>query len=125
VLHDWRRDEVTAVRIGPDKALAIVKDGDGWAIEKGGERTKAAKAAVEAWLDRLLKVSVTGVLTGDADFESTPLTVEREGGDPVTFGVSVTGDGKRVVVLGGATIATVDDKDELLPDVAAMTEPPK
>ena len=121
VLHDWRRDDITAVRIGPDKALAIVKDGEEWAIEKGGEKTKASKAAVEAWLDRVLKVSVTGVLTGRADFESTPLTVERKEGDPVTFGVSVTGDGKRVVVLG-ATILTVDDKEELLPDVAGMSE---
>jgi uncharacterized protein DUF4340 len=129
VLHDWRREDVTAVRIGPDKALALVKQGEDWTIEKGGEKTKASKAAVEAWLDRLLKVSVTGMLPGAADFKSTPLTVERTEGDPVTFGVSVTGDGKRVVVLGDATIATVDDKDELLPDVASMAEkkaePPK
>lgn len=131
VLHDWRREDVTAVRIGADKALAIVKDGDGWAIEKGGEKSKASKAAVEAWLDRVLKVGVTGVLTPAlTDFKSIPLTLERSEGDPVTFGVSATGDGKRVVVLGGATIATVDDKDELLPDVATMAEkqpeaPPK
>jgi len=128
VLHDWRRDDVTAVRIGPDKALALVKDGDDWTIEKGGEKSKASRAAVEAWLDRVLKVSVTGVLSGRTDFESTPVTVERKDGDPVTFGVSVTGDGKRVVVLG-ATILTVDDKDELLPDTASMAEkkpvPPK
>ena len=122
VLHDWRKDDVTAVRIGPDKAQAIVRDGEEWAIETGGAKTKASKAAVEAWLDRVLKVSVTGVLKGDADFESIPLTIERKEGDPITFGVSVTKDGKRVVVLGGSTIATVDDKDDLLPDLAAMTE---
>lgn len=130
VLHDWRRDDVSAVRIGPDKAVAIVRDGEEWAIEKAGEKSKAVKSAVEAWLDRVLKVSVTGVLNGAlTDFESTPLTLERKEGEPVTFGVSVTKDGKRVVVLGGATIATVDDKDDLSPDIEAMTEkktePPK
>jgi hypothetical protein len=125
VLHDWRKDDITAVRIGPDKSPAIVRDGEEWAIEKGGEKSKASKAAVEEWLDRVLKVSVTSVLTGQlTDFESTPLTIERKEGDPVTFGVSVTGDGKRVVVLG-TTILTVDDKEELLPDVAGMTETPR
>ena len=121
VLHDWRREDVTAVRIGADKALALLKEGEDWTIVKGGEKTKVSKPAVEAWLDRLLKVSITGVLPNEADFKSVPLTVERAEGDPVTFGVSVTGDGKRVVVLG-ATIMTVDDKDELLPDVASMAE---
>ncbi len=128
VLHGWQRDEITAVRVGPDKAFAIVRDGEGWALEESGAKAPADTKAVEAWLDRLLKVSVTGALPGRADFEYHPLTIERRDGTPIEVGVSVTSDGKRVVVLG-AQIFTVDDKDDLLPDRAALAakpvEPPK
>lgn len=124
VLQGWQRDEITAVRVGSDKALAIVRDGEGWAIEESGAKTPADAKAVEAWIDRLLKVSVTGALSsGLTDFKSVPMTVERKDGAPIEVGVSVTSDGKRVVVLG-AQIFTVDDKDDLLPDRAALAAKP-
>jgi hypothetical protein len=128
VLFGWQRDEITAVKIGPTKISAIVRDGEGWVFEERREKTPLDTKLVEAWLDRLLKVSVTGALPGRTDFEYQPLTIERRDGAPIEVGVSVTSDGKRVVVLG-AQIFTVDDKDDLLPDRAALTaktpEPPK
>jgi hypothetical protein len=120
VLHGWQRDEITAVRVGTDKVFAIVRDGEGWALDDTGTKTPADTKSVEAWLDRLLSVSVTGALPGLlADFEFQPMTIERGDGAPIEVGVSVTSDGKRVVVLG-AQIFTVDDKDDLEPDRAAL-----
>jgi hypothetical protein len=122
VLHGWTKDDVTAVRV--TKGVSVVRDGDGWSVEDAaGAKTKAPTPAVEKWLDRWLAVGVTGKLTGPADFEATSVTVERKDGAPLAVGVSVTKDGKRVVVLG-AEIFTVDDKEDLLPDAAALAEKP-
>lgn len=119
VLHGWTKDDVTAIR---GAGIAVVRDGEGWSIEDAaGAKTKASAAAVEKLLDRWLAVGVTGKLSGLADFKSIPVSIERRDGEPLTVGVSATKDGKRVVVLG-AEIFTVDDKDDLVPDRASLEE---
>lgn len=124
VLHGWTRDDVTAVRVRVEPSRwSIVRDGDAWAIESEGAKTPASTSAVDAWLDRALKVNVTGVLSGVADFESTTIVLERKEGAPKELGVSVTKDGKRVVVLEGVVL-TVDDEKDLAPDRAALAEAP-
>jgi hypothetical protein len=122
LLHGWTKDEVAAIRVVG--GLALVRDGEGWSLDDGaGTKTKAAAAPVEKYLDRWLAVGVTGKLSGEAGFKAVPVSIERQDGTSVLAGVSVTKEGKRVLVLG-AEIFTVDDKDDLVPDAAALAEPP-
>jgi len=126
VLHGWQKDDVTAVRVQDRGGLTLTRDGDDWSFtDEATAKTAAPKAAIDKCLDRLLAANVTGVMSAAkrTDFEFTNVTVERKDGTPATFGVSVTKDGQRVVVLGDA-IFSLEGKDDLVPQVASFRETP-
>jgi uncharacterized protein DUF4340 len=113
ILHEWRKDEVTAVRT---KEWALVKDDAGWSIQEGDKKTAADTAAVEKWLDRVLAMNVTGIPTEPTDFKAVPVTLERKDGAPYEIALSKTKDGRPAAVLAGGFLVTLEGEPDLVPD---------
>lgn len=127
IFHDCKRDDATAVRVAG--GAAVVKDGDAWKLETDPQKPAADKAAVDAWLDKLLALDVAGVPpTALKDETFTSVSVERKEGAPLAVEIGPAADGKRIVKIG-AFRASVADAPGLLPDAASLLpkapEPPK
>lgn len=124
ILHDWKRDDVTAVRIAG--GAEIVRAGDEW--KTGAEKAVAEISVAAAWLDALFTLEVKGVVPAGEGETFTSLVIERREGAPLALQIGPAADGKRVVKIGEFR-ATVADMPGLLPDAASLlpkqVEPPK
>jgi hypothetical protein len=122
IFHDWKKDDVTAVRVAG--GAGVVKNEDAWGLDVGGEKRVADKTAVLAWLDKLLALDVVGVPPAAGKDETfTTVTVERKEGAPVAVDIGPVVDGKRTVKIGEFR-ATVVDAPGLLPDAASLAPKP-
>jgi len=126
VFHDWKKDDVTAVRVAG--GATVVKNDDAWTLDSTAEKPAADAAAVLAWIEKLLALDVTGVAAAGKDETFTKITVERREGALITFEIGAAVDGKRTVKIGEFR-ATVNDAAGLVPEpvslLAKPVEPPK
>jgi len=121
IFKDWKSDDVTAVRASG--RATVLREGDEWKLESGAEKPAADKAAVTAWIEKLLALDVAGTAAAAKDEGFTTIVVERKQGTPLSMDVGPVADGKRVVKIGEFR-ATVNDVAGLLPEATSLLAKP-